>query len=63
MVYIDVAEVKKETDKAFLCRVDGLDAWIPKSQIESPDEFGVGDLDREMEVTEWIANEKGLPYQ
>lgn len=59
-VHLDVEEVKRETDKAFLVVIDGEQVWIPKSQIDSPDDYEEGDTNCTISVTEWIANEKGL---
>lgn len=52
----------KETPKALLCRIDGVDHWIPKSQIT--DDSEVWDEGEHAEgtlvITAWLANEKGL---
>lgn len=57
---IVVDEVLKETDKAFLCLIEGTQYWIPKSQMEDSENVSEGELDCEMAITEWIAQEKGL---
>lgn len=50
----------RESDLALLCRVDGQEVWIPKSQIhEDSDVRSVHDKG-ELIVSEWIATEKGL---
>jgi len=59
-VIIQVEEVVKETDLAVLLRIDGEDHWIPKSQISPDSEYVEAECDLEIEVTKWIASEKGL---
>jgi hypothetical protein len=59
-VYVDVEVITKETEKAFLCRIDGEDVWLPKSQIADPDDYEEGDEQFELGITEFIANEKGI---
>ena len=59
-VRIGVDEIRRETAKAFLLVVDGDEYWIPKSQMRDPDQHLEGDTDCEVEMTEWIAREKGL---
>lgn len=59
-VYIEVDEIKKETEAAFLFLIDDEEVWIPKSQMADPDNYEMGDCDCEVSVTEWIANQKGL---
>jgi len=53
--------LKKVTDKAFLCRIEGADYWIPKSQIffEETEVAEEGD-EGELTMSEWIASEKAL---
>lgn len=57
---IEVDWIKAETDAAFLCVVNGDDHWIPKSQIESPEDYGRFDEGITMLITLWIADQKGL---
>ena len=60
-VHLNVAKILKETDAAFLLKLEaGETAWIPKSQISDPDDYCEGDEDCTVSVTEWIANQKGL---
>lgn len=52
------------TDKAYLVELKNLDnkteqMWIPKSQVKSTDCLAEGD-EGTMEITEWIAKQKGL---
>jgi len=59
-IHLDVELIVKETPKAFLCRIDGDDYWIPKSQVSDPGDYEEGDANCGISVTEFIANEKGL---
>jgi len=73
-VLVAVAEVKRETDLAFLFVLpgdvdgDGLDTeddreriWVPKSVIDDEgDGIEVGDDDIEVNVAEWFAEKEGL---
>ena len=53
------ASVKHESEKAFLFVIDGVDVWMPKSQIRNCDVSKEG-VDQEVTVTEWIAQQKGM---
>ena len=56
---IMVEEILSETDSAILIQYEGQEVWIPKSQLI--DYCGnVRDQDIEIEVTQWILEEKGL---
>jgi hypothetical protein len=59
-IHLDVEKILQETDKAFLCLIDGEQHWIPKSQVSDPDDYYAGDKDCCISVTEWLAKEKGL---
>lgn len=61
-VHVDVDEIKRETDSAFLVVVDGEEIWLPKSQISDPDSYNEGDTNCTVSVTKWIAREKGLEF-
>lgn len=58
LYYLEVDDVRVETDKALLCVVNGEEYWIPKSMIKE------GDLSRgesgEIAIPLWLAEEKGL---
>lgn len=62
-VELEVERVKRVTAKALLCEIDGVDFWVPKSQV-----LDGGQVDAESEegaagtilVTEWWATERGL---
>lgn len=47
------AEVRRETDKAWLIFDGAREVWIPKSQAEQ-------NPDGTFTMPEWMANEKGL---
>lgn len=59
-VHLDVDRIVAETDAAFLLLVDDEEIWFPKSQIDSPESYEVGDEDCTVSVTEWIARQKGI---
>jgi len=58
--HLDVDEIKAETDKALLLVIGDEEFWIPKTQIESPDDYKKGDKNCTVSVTDWIARQKGL---
>lgn len=51
-IYFD--ELKKETDMAWLVKIDEDEVWLPKSVCELDEKDGVA------EVPEWICFEKEL---
>lgn len=57
---VEVDEVLKATDAAFLFEIGGEEKWVPKSCVESPDEIGEGDTGLSVEVAEWFALREGL---
>jgi hypothetical protein len=62
---ICIEEIKAETEKAFLVRIEleddsYVDVWVPKSQIEDPEQFSAGETDIEMNVRRWVLSEKNL---
>lgn len=59
-VLIEVERVEGETDLAFYFVIDGEKVWLPKSQIEEPDEIAVGDEQIEVNVAQWLAEKEGL---
>lgn len=59
-VHLDVDEILRATDKAFLVRCKDEEIWLPKSQIADPDDYEEGDADCTISITQWLANEKGL---
>ena len=61
-VHVDAERVEKVTVKAILFVIDGVDVWIPLSQISPADrdQYEAGDKDVSVCITEWIAQQKGL---
>jgi len=51
-IYFD--ELIKETEIAWLVKIDKEEIWFPKSQCELDED------DKKVEVPEWLAIEKGL---
>lgn len=60
-VHLEDCRILKETKDAFLIEYDDEQYWIPKSQISDPDVLEEGDYGITVSVTEWIANQKGIP--
>lgn len=64
-VLLDVEQVLQVTDNAILVRI-GLDGdeyeevWLPKSQVQNPDDYEKGDTNVDISITGWLAREKGL---
>lgn len=59
--YLEVREILKVTEKAFLVMLeDGNEVWIPHSQLSDSDAFEVGDVNIEMKVTSWWASQEEL---
>ena len=54
-----VVEIKGETDMAFLVSDGDTQVWIPKSQIENPEDCILGKTST-IEIPEWLALEKEL---
>lgn len=53
------AKAVRETEKALLCQVDGMEVWIPKSQIDDESEVWTEGTEGTLVVTAWFAKEKG----
>lgn len=50
----------KETDAAILVRFeDGIEAWIPKSQIDDDSEVYAKGHEGTLVITYWLAGQKG----
>ena len=58
--HIEVDEIKRETDGAFLFVIDGEEKWVPKSQVADPDDYERGDENCSVSITEWFANKEGI---
>jgi len=52
------ADVKFETDRAYLVIYDGVKIWIPKSQIKK--KRNIEGKKWKFAITEWIAGETGI---
>lgn len=61
-IHIDVEEIRKETDRAFLLILDDFPdgVWLPKNQVSDPQDYHEGDCEVSMSITEWIAEQKGI---
>lgn len=60
-IHLEDVTVLKETDRAFLLRLDDdSEHWIPKNQIADPDTYEEGDTEVTVSITEWIAEQKGI---
>lgn len=62
-VHVEVDEIVRETEKAFLVRIDDEEFWLPRSQVADDADYEEGDKDCTMSITEFIAKEKGLSYE
>lgn len=58
-VWFNVRELGRETDKAVLVEIDGLEIWLPKSQLKARKKSPSGSLQR-VEITTWFAKKSGL---
>jgi len=63
-VSIEVERVIRVTDRAILVRValgdeEYEEVWLPKSQIQDPEYYEEGTTDEDMNITHWLACEKG----
>jgi len=58
-IEIDIDRIKLETDKAILVIIDDEEIWLPKSQITYNENHDL-DKPQEIEISEWIAEQKGL---
>ncbi len=52
--------VVRETQLAILCKIDGKEEWIAKSQIDEDSEVYEEGTEGELIISEWLAKEKGL---
>lgn len=59
-VEVHVDEVVRTTDKAALCRIDGEEHWIPHSQVNEETPLVVGECEVTVEITRWLAEQRGL---
>ena len=54
-VELQVKTVVKETTEALLCRIDGVDHWIPKSLIGADSDVRAEGDSGTLEIPEWFA--------
>lgn len=59
-VQIDVDSVDRVTEKALLTIIDGANHWLPKSQCNPKNMLSAEGQSGKMEISRWIAGEKGL---
>lgn len=59
-VYIEDVEAIAETPDALLIEKDGVEVWIPKSQIHDDSEVYEEDHVGTLVIPEWLAEDKGL---
>jgi len=58
-VIITVEKILIDSGLAILVAYEGTDYWIPKSQLFGYDGH-VGDIDAQLEVAQWVLEEKGM---
>lgn len=65
--HLDVKEIKGETEKAFKLHLKpqekgevGDIIWVPKSVINDPNDYEVGDKDCTISVEDWWAEKEEL---
>ncbi len=61
------ASIIGETEKAFNIEYTSADdrhhyCWIPKSCVESPDQFEKGDEDVDLPIARWLLDDRGIDY-
>lgn len=59
-VHIEVDEILKETDNAFLVLYKETEVWLPKTQIADVRDYEEGDVDCTLSITEWLAKKIGV---
>ena len=59
-VYLSDVTVKRETNKALLCVIDGEDKWIPKSCIHDDSSVFAEGYTGELALKTWFAEKEGL---
>jgi len=58
-VFTSEVTIVGSTDKAVLAEIDGVEEWLPRSQIRDGNDLEKGFYE-ELEMAEWLAKEKGL---
>ncbi len=59
-VRVEVETVKRATDKAILCVIEGEEVWIPQSQIDDESEVWKAGDEGTLVIPLWLAEEKGI---
>jgi hypothetical protein len=60
-VDVNVEEIVKETERSFLVLThDGLEIWLPKSQLDNAGQLSVGDTDPTLVLPRWLASKHDL---
>ncbi len=59
-IHLEDVDILRETEAAFLIRIDDEEYWIPKSQIADPENYCDGEEGVDMSITEWIAEQKEI---
>lgn len=60
-VHLDVEEIVKETEKAFLLLLsNGSKHWVPMSVCADSDNYSEGDRNCTVSVRRWFAEKEGL---
>jgi hypothetical protein len=57
---VEVEEVIRDGGAAVWLKIGGRKIWVPKSQIESPDELEAGDTDVEVNITAWLCEKEDI---
>jgi hypothetical protein len=58
--HLEVELIVRETECAFLCRIDGQEHWIPRSVVDDADRYEEGDADVTISMAAWFAEKEGL---
>lgn len=59
-VHLEVDEILKETEAAFLVLINDEELWLPKSMVADAKDYEVGDVDCTMSIPEWLARKHGF---
>ena len=59
-VELEGCYIGKATTKAILLHHDGEKFWVPKSQVQDPEQYSRYDEDQTVLVKEWFARKEGL---
>lgn len=62
-VQVDLVVKESDSELAYLFEVDGESVWVPKSQLEKPDDILPGQQNIVVSMKKWLADEKGFDYE